>query len=340
MKRNDLMEALSLVKPALANNAVIEQATSFAFIDGHVVTYNDEISIKHPVPEIEFTGAIKADELYQLLNKIKKDDITLEIEDNQLVISAGKAKAGFVLENEITLPLEEVVNIGKWKKLPPIFLEQLKFASAATTTDMSRAMLTCVHIQKNGHVEGSDGFRIAVHAGDESEVVFAQNILLPSNLVDLLVKYEPSKMALSKDADSGWVHFKTEQGTVISCRTFPGQYPNVSPHLKMGDGVEVTFPKNMEDLVSRAGVFSKRDNTMDEAVTIEISKNKLVISAESTIGGWFKEESKLEYDGPQMSFNITPVLFLSILPKLKTCTVSAKKVLFDGGNWKYLTLLR
>ena len=53
MKKNDLVEALEVVKPGLANKDLIEQTTSFAFINGNVVTYNDEISISSPIEDLE-----------------------------------------------------------------------------------------------------------------------------------------------------------------------------------------------------------------------------------------------------------------------------------------------
>ena len=65
VNKEKLRQALEIVRPGLANKEVIEQATSFAFMDGRVVTYNDEISISHPVEGIEIEGAVKADQLYQ-----------------------------------------------------------------------------------------------------------------------------------------------------------------------------------------------------------------------------------------------------------------------------------
>ena len=55
MKTNKtkLQTALEIVKPGLANKEIIEQSTSFAFLKGKVVTYNDEVSISHPLKGIE-----------------------------------------------------------------------------------------------------------------------------------------------------------------------------------------------------------------------------------------------------------------------------------------------
>jgi hypothetical protein len=71
MKKTDLIKALEAVKPGLANKEMIEQSTSFAFMEDRVVTYNDEISISHPLKGIPIVGAIKADELYAFLSKVK-----------------------------------------------------------------------------------------------------------------------------------------------------------------------------------------------------------------------------------------------------------------------------
>ena len=71
MKKSDILQALTIVKPGLSSKDVIEQANSFAFIDGRIITYNDELSISHPIPGLAIEGAIKADVLYGLLSKIK-----------------------------------------------------------------------------------------------------------------------------------------------------------------------------------------------------------------------------------------------------------------------------
>ena len=75
MKRIDLLKALEIVKPGLASKEIIQQTTSFAFIEGRVVTFNDEISISHPVPDLDIQGAVQADELYKFLKKTKADEI-------------------------------------------------------------------------------------------------------------------------------------------------------------------------------------------------------------------------------------------------------------------------
>jgi len=75
IQKEQLKKALETVKPGLAGKEIIEQSTSFAFMGDRVVTYNDEISISHPVEGLNLTGAIRAEELYQLLSKLKREEI-------------------------------------------------------------------------------------------------------------------------------------------------------------------------------------------------------------------------------------------------------------------------
>ena len=60
MNREDILEALEIVKPGLASKEHIEQSTCFAFKNGKVMTFNDEISVSHPVEGLDgLEGAIK-----------------------------------------------------------------------------------------------------------------------------------------------------------------------------------------------------------------------------------------------------------------------------------------
>jgi len=106
INKSNLQKALEIVKPGLASKELIEQATSFAFINGCVITYNDEISISHPVDGLELEGAIQAEKLYSILTKLKTDEIEVTINDKEIILQSGKSKIGLTLQSEIKLPLD------------------------------------------------------------------------------------------------------------------------------------------------------------------------------------------------------------------------------------------
>lgn len=333
VNKNELKKALDLVKPGLSNSELIEQSTSFAFMGDRVVTYNDEISISHPLTGIEITGSVKATYLYQFLAKIKKDEIEFEVEGNELLVKSGKAKAGLVFESEIKLPLEEIEKIGKWKKLPTTFIKHVSLAMKAATSDLSRPILTCVHIRKDGIIEASDGFMIMQCWGEELP---SDNFLLPAKLASIVASMEPTHIYKG----SSWVHFKTSEGTILSCRIFDETFPDTEPHLT-AEGETLKFPATMQEIIDKAIIFCKNDYHLSEEITITVENNKVKVHSESE-GAWFEEVANMKYNKEEISFKIAPYLLKDILSSNNECLISedGAKLLFEGEDWKYLALLK
>ena len=329
ISRIELLEALEKVKPGLANKELIEQSTSFAFIGDRVVTYNDEISVSHPVEGLEnMKGAIKAKALYEFLARVKDEEIEIEQEENQVVIKAGRSKAGLVFEQEIRLPLEEVGEIGKWMKLPEDFVDALRLCFPACSDDMSRPILTCVNI-RDDKVEASDSFQIIQY---QLKNKMPADFLIPASSVKELIKYDIQEVSIGEN----WVHFRTSEGTIFSCRTVEGEFPDVERFLDI-EGEEFTFPEDMRETLNRANVFAKKETHISTIPTVKvIAKNgELILSARNEYG-WFEEKLKIQHEDVKFSFSIGIEFLISLFDKLKTCKISDNKIGFAGDSWKHV----
>lgn len=329
VNKAELLAALEKVKPGLANRELIEQATSFAFLGGRVVTYNDEISVSHPVQDLDVTGAVKAETLYSFLSRVKEDTITMEIDDNQVKITAGKSVAGLVFEQEVKLPVEEVGEIGTWHPVPEDLVTGLKMCHPCCTKDMSLGVLTCVYV--NGRVMvGSDSYQIIKYQLDQE--VALDPFLLPASSAQVLSKYRITEIA----SGQGWVHFKTEDDTVISSRVFDGDYPDFDVHFEF-DGGEVEFPKGTTEALERAEVFSKSDLAIQDmpVVTIEITKSRVKISAQDE-SGWFKETLQVKHTGEPIKFTTNVQFLLALLGQSPSCVYGEGRVRFTGEKWTHL----
>ena len=332
INRQEFLTALEVVKPGLARNEQISQATSFAFLKGKVVTYNDELSISSPLTGLEIEGAIKADKLYAFLNKIKKEELDLSVKGNEVILTTGRAKAGLPLQTEVTLPLDEVSDKKKWKPLPENFLKFLSFAMTSCSKLQSTPILTCVHVTKDV-IEASDNYRmIQCNLSEELQV---KEFLIPAKSAVEVVKLQPSKISEGK----GWIHFETEEGVIISCRVFEEKYPDLNSLLKV-EGERITFPKTLEEVLDRAGIFSKQQNMLDESVSLTLGEKRLKIRAESGDGTWFEEEINFNYTGIPIKLQVTPYLLKSIISETLDCTLSKYKLMFEGEGWRYVTALR
>jgi len=327
MKKQELLHALEVVKPGLANKEIIEQSTSFAFINDRVVTYNDEISISHPVEGLNVTGAVQAQELHKLLTKLKVDDFEIEVTESEILIACGKSKAGMTLHQEIKLPLEEIGKLGKWKTLPVGFIEAVSKTVQSVSKDSSQPILTCIHINENGFVESSDSFRITrCNVCDKFPI---GTFLLPASSAQVLLKTKPTKIT----EGNGWVHFKNEENTILSCRIFEDKFPDTANFLKV-EGVSLEFPKTINDILDRASVF----NT--DSVELLIENNLIKIKGTSD-AGWYKETAKVKYDAKEpIKILVNPNLLKNVLNETHIGIHNGNLIKFSADNWQYVAALQ
>jgi len=330
IKKDELQKALEIVRPGLANKEIIEQSTSFAFIDGKVVTYNDEISVSHPVSGLDITGAVSARELYLLLKKTREDVIDVSMTNSEIVINFGKEKAGFALTQDIKLPLKPLQSSKNWKKVPESLLKAIKFCIPSCSRDMSRPVLTCVHVRKDGIIEGSDGFRLTRVQEQELPI---ETFLIPASSAQHLCSLNVKEIA----QEEGWVHFRTDEGTIFSCRIFIQNFPNTEPVFDV-EGYDLELPRDLEEILDRAGIFSKKDFILDSEVFVSIEKDKMKVKAEGATS-WFEAEIDIQFEGTPFSFTINPEFLREICSKELTCTIGENRILFTGTNWKHVIAL-
>lgn len=333
INRKELLTALEKVKPGIGKSDRIGQFNSFAFMEDHIVTYNDEISISHPLENSGMEGAINAEEMYKILKKLKADELELDVVKNEVQLVCGKMKAGMALHEEIDLPLEEIKTEGRWRRLPDNFVELLGFAVLACAQDMVRPLLACVHFNK-GVIQGTDGLKVA--QCELSKALPTDPFLIPATSVKQVMRLKPTKI----HGGEGWAHFKNEEGTVISCRTFEDDYLPLDGYLDV-DGIDVIFPEDMLEVLDRASVFAHRDSVLDEQVSLKITKNKIVVKGRSETG-WFEEAMKIDYTGDPVKINIAPYALADILKTNsgRECIIGENSVKFEGPGWQYVTVLQ
>jgi len=335
IKKQELQTALEAVKPGLSNNEkLIEQATSFAFINKHVVTYNDQIAVRYPI-SINITGAVRADELYKLVSKLKDEEIEISVDeaDNMLHLECGRSKAGIRLESEIKLPLDELGNSKDWVKLPETFLPALKMIQPFAADDMSKPVLSNIYI--NGrYLTASDDFRIMrVDIGNGGKKAFKEAVLLPATAVKSLTRYPIAEFCET----AGWAHFRAGNGLIFSCRTDAGEFPDVSEFLNV-EGVELKLPSLTKEILERAGIFSKAESIRDEQVIVSVKNRRIIFKGEGDYG-WFEENANCAYKGDDIQFIVSPTFLYDILDKLQHCIVGKNSLKFQGENFEHVVCL-
>lgn len=326
----ELKTALEIVKPGIAINEFLEQSTSFAFTQGSVVTYNSEICIKHPIQDIDFEGAVIADELYKFLTRIKKEEIELTVEGNQLVITSGRSVAKFNMQSEVLLPFSDVESTDAFEEIPSPedFVKGVRFVAPICKKDVVQMLQDCVHITSD-FVEATDNHRICNYKTS----IPVKDVLVPKKNLLAVVNLNPVYVAETNE----WIHFKTEAGTIISCRTVVDDFPDTSNVLNV-TGTSITFPKTIDEVLSRAEVFSSGD-ALGGFVEITTKKNRLQVSSKSEQGE-FSEEINMKYDGTPIRFIATTAFIKSVMSQVQECVVSERLIMFKAENWIYVSSLR
>jgi DNA polymerase III sliding clamp (beta) subunit (PCNA family) len=326
INRKELIDALARVKPGLANKEIVEQSTSFAFDKDSVITFNDEIAVSHPI-KTNLLGAVQAEELYKLLNKSSSEEIEFEINDGELKIIGKRSKSGIRLDDEIKLPLSEISKPKEWTPISQKFLDALQFCIFSASRDMTRPILTCLHITSK-YIETTDNHRITRYKLDKCKL--KEEVLLPASSAKEIPRYYPREIAVS----DGWVHFRNEEKTVISARTHHGKYPDPSTFLDV-EGSEIELPEELAEALERAMIFAKNNFEQDEVVLIKIKKNWLTVRGEGTVG-WHEEKIRVKYDDDEIEFYINPQFLLQILQHLNKVVINDVVLKFVGDEFDHV----
>jgi DNA polymerase III sliding clamp (beta) subunit (PCNA family) len=319
----------------LGGSEEIEQSTYYGFAQGRVITFNDEISISHPVEGLNITGAVHAKELHGLLKKLKKEDIEIEEKDGEVRLSAGRARAGFKIK-ELTMPLDEVNQKTDWEDLPEGFAEKVAFVLPCVSTRMDQPKFNCVHVNKEGFVEATDNFRIAVGFLPES---MDSTFLIPAKSAKEVVKLEPIQYNIGKN----WTHFRNEEGTILSCRTFAESFFDTTRFttIEDGTGTDIEFPEEINKILPRAEVVLQDLDFENQSVEITVEDGQIVVRSESELS-WFEESERTNYIGDPIVFFATPKLLEDIVKKTHQAKITKERdrIGFFGDDWAYVALLR
>jgi len=331
IERKTFKEILETVKYGLAGKEEsLIGSTSFYFTEGKVHTFNDSVSVSAPIPEIDFEGEVNATELLGFVSKTVGKEITVTVEGNTLTLLSGKAKAELALKTESTLPIDSIGEISKWKPLDAEFLQGISFVKHACGSDFTRPILTCVHVAET-FIEGTDGFRVAFV--EMKNKIPVGTFLLPATVVPYIVSIKPTHISLGK----AWVHFKTENNVVLSCRIFEDTFVNTTPFRKY-EGKDIVFPDNILEILNRAIIFNESAVGMQTYVTIAITNSKITVSSKSNTGR-FEEKAKIAYKGEDVTFMIIVSLLQEIVKETKVGKYTGRLLVFSFGSTIYSTIL-
>lgn len=329
INRVDLLHHLELVSFGLSKRAIVEQSGCFVFSGGLIRTFNDELSCSIPT-NLPISGAVPAEALLAILNKISQEQIKIEQRQGELLLRTTKSRTGIVMESEITLPVDSVELPEKWKPLPEQFCHAVDLAKSCASKDNTRFDLCCVHLHPDW-VEACDGvqmLRYPVKTG------FKTSQLIRAECAKHLAPLGVTHLS----ADAVWLHFKNE-GTGLTCsiRRYEEKYPDLTGYYDIG-GEPLTFPSGLREMVEKANVFSASGNDLNQ-VQVRIKDSKISVKGFGSFG-WHQEVGAVKFaSDKELAFMIPPKLLMEFSDQLSDCLITSTRLLVDGGAYKWLGCL-
>ena len=325
--RDLLLKEIVSVSPGLSMKADCLQSGDFIFKDGMLGTFNEETACRRP-SLLNFTCAVAAVPMIQLLTQMKESEIDVEMNGSNLIVKGKNKEAGIKLDKTIESPIESVEDPGKFKKLHPEFLQAIGKVHQSASEDTSQFNLTCLNIAPEW-IEACDNWRLTRY---KIETGFDSSLLVKEKSIKHIVGLGPTKFSVT----SSFVHFKRPDGLVISCRKYIEDYPDLTDFLKT-KGTKWMIPKGLKDAAEKGKIFTGENQNANH-LKVTLSPGKVIIKAEGE-NGYYKEGKKLEYKGERLIFKISPKMLIELVDEHNEVLLSDTKIKVNGDKFEFVAAL-
>lgn len=327
INRSELLSTLEALQPGLTLKEVVEQSSCFAFQDGMVMTYNDEIACRMASP-LKINGAVPAMPLLNVLRGLPEEEVDINLEGNLLVIRGKGRKSGIRTQAEVTLAIEKAEIGDEWKKVHEDFSDAISVAKLCVDKDQSNYAGSCIHIHRK-YVEACDNsqaIRYRLKTGVQEPILVRGSS----------IKHIDSLGMTEFCETEAWIHFRNPSGLIFSCRRDPQPYESLDTVLEM-EGEPLTLPKGLGEAAKRCETFSA-ENADENEVLVIIEPGRMRIQGDGA-SGWFKEVKKIKYAGEPLSFRVGPSLLVELVKRYNDCHIAPDRLKVDTGKFVYVVAL-
>lgn len=327
IERKELLSQLDIISPGLAPRDIVEQSSCVVFKDGYVMTFNDEMACRMKT-DLKLEGAIQASTLIESLRKMTEEVIEVEIRDTEIVVHGKRRKIGIAREASILLPIESVDTPDEWFDLPEQFCDAVDMVLPCCGKDEQKFNLTCIHLFPKG-IDASDNYQYGYY---KMKMPLSDDALIRSTTMKHVIPMGVTEIALTQS----WVHFRNSRGLVMSCRRWQDEWQDYSAFLSQ-EGSPAKFPKALAKAAELAGGISNQ-NADNNQVTVTLRQGKLKLRAEG-VGCWSEEFKKVDYDGPDVAFNIDPGLLQKICNEHNNLEINGRVIIVRSNKYRYVAAL-
>lgn len=286
LQRNEILKTIRNVMPGVdTGHGQIEGADTFLVRDDTISTYNGTVAVSAPFACEKASFCVKANDFYNLVSKMRGDEVTLEVEDGKVKLSCGKTKASLTQVDSTSIAKYiSSIKLPEFKAAP----DGLKEAFSLTAIgNIGEADLTGVYV-KDTTMIATDRRRISSYTLASSMDEFR---LDDKVFASAFVLGDPKEYGIH----GPWISFKYENGVVFSAmRMNHSSYPGakIIPVLDNAMNAEKCpvkasgkLPVGISETISRVSVLADfASGTTSEAVRVSMGTSGVTIFAEKLEG--------------------------------------------------------
>ncbi len=280
--RTSLLAAVEAVQPGVTRELSEQSASTLAFRDGLVASFNEEVCCRAPTElDPSYRAVVKNAKLLAFLRKLSADDVELTVGPAEFSLSSGKGsrrtKTRLAGESDIDLPIDRVVVPQTWPPLPQEFAEAVLAVEQFASDDRDHPALTCVRISSDS-VQAPSPYRIARYS---LATGLSQPVLVRNGPLVQAVKLGVCEFHL----EPSWLHLRNPSGCVVSCRRDWGEdefAAEAIARVLSAPGSPLTMPEDLEETLKLAGLFS--DDGEEDRIRVKAKGGKVEVSARSGKG--------------------------------------------------------
>lgn len=324
IKTNELLKKIEILKSVSNENDFSGLSKYFYCIDNKIYSMDGRMFIQLDF-KVDYNFSIPYSEFYQIIQKIKTEEIELLYEDEKIIIKKNKTKIELLPDNKLLEKIKFEIK-EDYKTLPDDFLQAIKlsrFCVNKNSTDNS-GYLTI----ENNICYGTDKFRICSFIFKEA----IPSMLLPHDCLDILIKMnvkyfqETDKLLIFKNDVNEIIGIIKNEITKLNFQKYQSIFESQNE-------MKIILPEEIKDNLELSDIFTDQKNLFQKEIEFIIKDKKLFCKSKNQIGS-IETEINIDSD-VNISFFIHPLFLIEILNICKTMEVNGDIVVFRNEQFNY-----
>lgn len=321
MERKAFVDTLELVRPALADQAVVPIFLNYCFTGERVYAYNDQLGIVGPA-ETNRAFAVHGKTLLNLLSNSKAREIELEFTEEEVLVKAGRSRMKLPWVNEEEFIFKEpeevewpIVISGKRETLQML---EAVLKTVSDDTAFPTLMGVTLAANKDGVVTAysCDGDAVSKYVMPKDVGKGPANTALTAptsffRALQRIVKVteaEEFEVTVSEEWAVAHIGDYSIYGRII-LNSSPMDHEEMISKILRGKSGFFSIPQPLEQALSRARVLADAENT---PTTLSFKEGKLRLSTE-THNGAVRDVITVEADIEEIEVSVSAAAIQNVL---------------------------